>query len=194
MKDSKFIAKRMKLFGIQNLMLEGNLRNLEEKGINIGHSKDFISKQLLEFFEADIKTKAEKMSRLYILYYALENTIRRLISDRLTEKYGPTWWDLKVPPEVKQEVKKKKDEEKDTPMTIRSEDPLTYANFGELIKIFEATWDDFSDTLRSQKAMRQTLYQLSKLRNIIAHSCDLNEDEIKRFELAIKDWFLRVQT
>jgi hypothetical protein len=33
-------------------------------------------------------------------------------------------------------------------------DPLAYTNFGELIVIFDANWDDFDDTLRSRKAVR----------------------------------------
>ena len=78
-------------------------------------------------------------------------------------------------------------------MSIRSEDPLTYTNFGELIGIFDANWADFSDTLRSQKAMQQILSQFNKIRNVVAHSCELNEDEINRFKLLAKDWF-RIQS
>jgi hypothetical protein len=78
-------------------------------------------------------------------------------------------------------------------MSIRSEDPLAYTNFGELISIFDANWKDFSDTLRSQKAMQQILMQFNKLRNPVAHSCELNEDEIARFQLSVKDWF-RIQS
>ena len=78
-------------------------------------------------------------------------------------------------------------------MSIRSEDPLMYTNFGELIDIFNANWIDFSDTLRSQKAMQQILGQFNQIRNVVAHSADLNEDEITRFKLLIKDWF-RIQS
>jgi hypothetical protein len=55
-------------------------------------------------------------------------------------------------------------------MSIRSEDPLAYTNFGELISIFDANWEDLSDTLRSQKAMQQILAQCNKIRNTVAHS------------------------
>ena len=84
-------------------------------------------------------------------------------------------------------IKQKK--EKDTPMSIRSDDPLTYTNFGELIDILNVSWSDFSDTLRSQKAAQQILSQFNLVRNVIAHSAELNEDEILRFQLLIKDWF-----
>ena len=51
----------------------------------------------------------------------------------------------------------------------------------------------FSDTLRSQKAMQQILSQFNKVRNLVAHSCVLNDDEIIRFKLLVKDWF-RIQS
>jgi len=52
-------------------------------------------------------------------------------------------------------------------LSIRSGDPLAYTNFGELISIFDANWKDFSDTLRSQKAMQQILAQFNRIRNTV---------------------------
>ena len=77
-------------------------------------------------------------------------------------------------------------------MAIRSDDPMAYTNFGELIDILNANWDDFADGIRSKKAMQQTLSQMNQVRNIIAHSCELPDDEITRFELLVRDW-LRIK-
>jgi energy-converting hydrogenase A subunit M len=185
----------VKLFGMHNLMLESELNKLEDAGIQIEHAKTIQKAEVVdvELFENDILQEARKMADFYILYYSLENSIRRLISERLGEKYGTTWWKSKVPSALQAEVEKKQKEERDTTMSIRSEDPLTYTNFGELIGIFDANWADFSDTLRSQKAMQQILSQFNKIRNVVAHSCELNEDEIARFKLLVKDWF-RIQS
>jgi hypothetical protein len=187
--------ENIKLFGMQNLMLESELKKLEETGIQIGHAKTIQHAEIVDvdLFEIDIVQEARRMADFYAIYYALENTIRRLISGRLSEKYGPNWWKDKVPEGVRNEVAKKQKEEKDTAMTIRSEDPLAYTNFGELINIFDANWPDFSDTIRSQKAMQTTLSQFNKIRNPVAHSCELHEDEITRFKLLVKDWF-RIQS
>ena len=185
------IKNRLKLFGMQNLTLEADLLSLERKGIEIGHEETIQKEEVvdLDLFEVDIKQKARKMSELYYLYFCLENSTRRLVSGRLSEKYGQNWWDTdKVPDDVKLEVKKLQDDEKNTTSAIRSEDPMFYTNFGDLIKIIEHNWADFSDTLRSQKAVRENLSRLNRLRNPIAHSCELDEDEILRFKLYIKDW------
>jgi HEPN superfamily Swt1-like protein len=189
------IGDRLKLFGMHNLMLESDLRKLEDSGVQIEHTKTIQKAEIVdvELFESDILQEARRMADFYTIYYALENSIRRLISGRLSEKHGPSWWNDKVPEGVRKEVEKKQKEEKDTAMSIRSEDPLAYTNFGELISIFDANWTDFSDTLRSQKAMQQILSQFNKIRNTVAHSCELNEDEITRFKLSVKDWF-RIQS
>jgi len=185
----------VKLFGMHNLMLETELRKLEDSGIQIEHAKTIQKGEIVDvdLFESDILQEARKMADFYAWYYSLENSIRRLISERLSEKHGLNWWKDKVPEDLRKEVEKKQKEEKDTTMSIRSEDPLSYTNFGELIVIFDATWDDFSDTLRSPKAMRSILSQFNKIRNVVAHSCALNEDEITRFKLLMKDWF-RIQS
>lgn len=185
----------VKLFGMHNLMLESDLQKLEESGFQIEHARTIQKAEIVdvELFEADILEEARRMADFYTIYYALENSIRRLISGRLSEKYAAAWWNDKVPEGVRKEVERKQKEEKDTAMSIRSEDPLAYTNFGELISIFDANWIDFSDTLRSQKAMQQILSQFNKIRNTVAHSCELNEDEVTRFKLSVKDWF-RIQS
>ncbi len=185
----------LKLFGMQNLLLESELRKLEDSGVKIEHAKTIQRSEIVDvdLFESDILQEATKMADFYAIYYSLENSIRRLISGRLSEKHGPNWWKEKVPSGVQSEVEKKQQEERDTAMSIRSEDPLSYTNFGELISIFEANWVDFDDTLRSPKAMRSILSQFNKIRNVVAHSSALNEDEITRFKLLVKDWF-RIQS
>lgn len=185
----------IKLFGMQNLLLESELKRLEDSGLQIDHAKTIQRAEIVDvdLFEIDIVQEARRMADFYAIYYALENSIRRLISGRLSEKYGANWWREKVPPTIRAEVEKKQQEERDTAMSIRSEDHLAYTNFGELIVIFDANWNDFDDTLRSPKAMRVILSQFNKIRNVVAHSSSLNEDEIIRFKLLVRDWF-RIQS
>lgn len=192
---TKDINEQLLIFGMKNQMLERELFKLEESGIELGHIQTIEKDEPVdsELFEFEILKKARKMADFYVLYFSLENSVRKLINDVLTEKYGPEWWEKAVPDGVKKTVKENQDKEKDTPMTIRSEDPLDYTNFGELIDILNSKWDDFSNILRSKKAVQDTLSPLNKIRNAIAHSCELKDDEIMRFKLLIKDW-LRIQS
>lgn len=186
---------KLKVFGMQNLMLEADLRNLERSGIELGHSQTLKLTETIdpELFEADILKDAMKMANFYCIYYSFENTVRRLIGGRLEELHGPSWWEEKIPQAVREEVRKKQAQERDTAMTIRSESPLSYTSYGELITILENNWTDFADTLRSRKSAVNVLSQFGALRNVIAHSCVLADDEIERLQLLIKDWF-RIQS
>ncbi|MCC7506231.1 MAG: hypothetical protein IT259_13070 [Saprospiraceae bacterium] len=176
-------------------MLETDLIELEENGIDIQHIDTITRKEIVdtELFEQKILASARKMARFYVYYFAFENSIRSLISGRLEERYGVNWWEIKAPPGVKDNVKKNQLSELDTAMAIRSDDPLYYTNFGELIDIINANWEDFSDTIRSKKAMQSVISQFGKIRNVIAHSCELEEDDIVRLKLLIRDWF-RIQS
>ncbi len=187
--------EKLMLFGMKNLLLEKDLEKLERDKIDIGHAATLKKDELVdtELFNHDILKRAKKMADFYVLYFSLENSVRQLIRDILTEKYGENWWDSKVPDGVKNNVKDIQKKENDSAMSIRSGDPLDYTNFGELIDIFNANWQDFSDILRSKKSVEETLSPLNKIRNVIAHSCELNDDEILRFKLLIKDW-LRIQS
>jgi hypothetical protein len=188
------MENQLMLFGMKNLLLEKSLERLEKDGIDIGHLSTLKKTELVdtELFEQDILKRAKKMADFYILYFSLENSVRKLINDVLTEKYGAKWWNTKVPLGVKENVIKIQKDEKDSAMSIRSDALLDYTNLGELIDIFCMNWSDFSEILRSKKAVQEALTPLNKIRNVIAHSCELNDDEILRFKLSIKDW-LRIQ-
>jgi energy-converting hydrogenase A subunit M len=192
---ASLVSQQLRLFGMQNLMLESDLAALEASGIEIGHADAIRRDQVvdLELFDSDILQDARRMADFYVQYYALENTIRRLIRERLFDDHGASWWDDLVPQGVRDAVKDKQDKEKETVLASRAEDPLEFANFGELIAIIESNWSSFDDTIRSRKAMQQTLSQFNQIRNVIAHSCRLSENDIARMKLLIKDW-LNIQT
>jgi len=187
-------SERLKLFGMQNLLLESDLEEIERNGIDIGHLKTLKKDEIVdtEVFEEEIRHQAKQMVDLYYLYFCLENSIRKTIVDRLKEKIGPNWWDVKVPEKVKKKVEVRQEEEKDTPYSERAEDQIYYTDFKDLIDIIEDNWDTFSDTFRSIESVKQTLTTLNVLRRPIAHSSILEEDEILRFKLHIKDW-VRIQ-
>lgn len=181
------------IFGMKNILLEKKLEKLEKEGIEIGHLKTLEEKERVdvELFEKEILQEAKKMADFYVLYYSLENSIRKLVEDVLKEKHGENWWEDKVPEGVKQTVSKNKDKEKNSPMTMRSNN-LSYTNFGELKDIILSNWRNFAIILRSKSSVETVLSQLNTIRSIVAHSCKLDDDEIIRLELLIKDW-LRIQ-
>ncbi len=143
----------------------------------------------LSLFEPNILIDARKMADFYVVYYSFENTIRKFISTTLTQKYGSSWWDSRVPEDVKKRAEETRNKEKDSPVKIRSDDPLNYTTFGDLTNILQFNWLDFSGLIVSKKAMERTLADFGALRNVIAHSCILSKTDIKRLEVAVETWF-----
>jgi hypothetical protein len=141
---------------------------------------------LREYFNEDV-ANAEMMAQYYIAAYCLENSIRRLIRSALN-KY-PNWWTTtKVPAGIQKYVEDRQREERETPRSMRSTEPLDYTTLGHLSNIMELNWSDFEDKIRSKEVMIQILSELNELRAIVAHSGVLDQRERDRFDLCVRDW------
>jgi hypothetical protein len=120
----------------------------------------------------------------------LENDIRRLIDDTLSEdNKGPDWWDKYAPDTAKAEYKSNLQREQEAGFTPRSDNPLDYVTFGQLGDIIRTNYTLFGGILSNQKAMGRVMYSLNNLRGPIAHCGVLAEDEVDRLKLTVKDWF-----
>lgn len=140
-------------------------------------------------FSADLRRDAEDMAEYYKLFYMLENDIRALIDETLSDAHGLSWWDAHTPPSAKEECKLNQQRELEAGVTSRSDNPLDYISFGQLGEIIRANWDIFGGMLTNQKALNRVMFALNMLRGPIAHCGRLAEDEVERLKLALKDWF-----
>ena len=75
------------------------------------------------------------------------------------------------------EVGKRIQREKDSAMTVRSENPLDYTTFGELGEIIKQNWIAFGSIFESQRAVEKVMNTLNMIRGPIAHCSPLSEDE-----------------
>lgn len=144
-------------------------------------------------FSSAVRDEAAKMSVQYEFFYCLEQSIRRLISARMTEAEGDDWWNSgKIPAAIHNEVATRLQREIDSGMTQRSERMIDYTTFGELSTIITTNWSLFENTFTSQAAVRSVMKDLNLLRGPIAHCCPVSPDEVNRLQLTVKDWF-RIQ-
>lgn len=141
---------------------------------------------LRKWFDTDIGN-AEKMADFYIANYCLENSIRRLIRETL-KKYGEDWWEIKVPEEVRKAVELRKEHERNSTLSER-EDDLAYTMLRELSAILKKNWSDFSTEIRKTlSVVEDLLLDLNELRNVIAHSCQLDKIGMSRHETSVRTW------
>ncbi len=130
------------------------------------------------------------MSKHYELFYCLEQSIRKLITETLQDAEGPDWWNSgRIPQKIHQDVATRVQRELESGMTRRSERLVDYTNFGELSVIITSNWALFSTVLSNQRAVERVMNNLNLLRGPIAHCCPISDDEIDRLDLAVKDWF-----
>lgn len=146
-------------------------------------------KSSISQFSGEVRTNAVTMAEHYKLFYMLENDIRKLIDETLTEEFGSDWWAEHSSPSAKEECRSNQQREQEAGFTPRSDNELDYVTFGHLGDIIRHNWALFGGILSNQKAMGRVMYSLNNLRGPIAHCGLLAEDEVDRLRLTVKDWF-----
>lgn len=100
----------IKLFGLNNLLIESDIRSVEQQHhIDLGHrvkSENRPSERFTAQFTQKLRDEADRMARHYATFYCLENSIREMIAARLSELHGIDWWDKSVPEIIRQNVQK----------------------------------------------------------------------------------------
>jgi|SRR5690554_6898925 len=188
-------SKKLKEFIFNGLLLDDTLDKLGESGISVreGQKLKGVTRIQESDFSPRIIHNATKMSSVFTVFFCLENAVRELIQERLAERYGPTWWNDKIPKKIKDNVEKLKDKEKlNRYHAQRATSQIGYTFFGDLCLIIVNNWDDFSDLFPDQHWINSRFNDLEMSRNIIMHTGILPEIEIERIESICRDWLRQV--
>ncbi len=181
-------------FGMTSQLIEHDLDEIEKKhGIDLGRGHLKIVETDQDYYpqiEQEIRNEAAIMAPHYEVFYSLEKTVRRLITDTLDTAEGNNWWNSsRIPTSIRDTVEKRQQDELDSAVTPRSDEPIDFCTFGELGELIKTNWDVFAATFSSVKAVERVMSNLNTLRGPIAHCSLLAEDEILRLRLTVRDWF-----
>ena len=191
--SKKRAIRLLQRFGMANQLAEIGLDAVERKyGVNLGRRPpaEEIQENYFPQFDQAVWDEASAMSRHYEVFYCLEKTIRKLISETIVAAGDVNWWQSnRVPPKLKADVEARIQRDTDSAVTLRSDDPIDYTTFGELGELIKVNWDLFGSMFSSQRAVERVLANLNVLRGPIAHCSVLAEDEAIRLELSLRDWF-----
>lgn len=177
----------------RGLMFEAEAERFRTAGIRVGadqrDSENSLLEETLAPFGIDLRNEALMMARLYSLVYCFENSVRTLISERLSDGHGADWWDKAIPSKVKQCAEnRQKDAQENSWLEGQKKDQLGFVDFGHLCSIIVENWDDFSDLVPSQHWIKQRFDELEKTRNFVAHNRLLLPGEFQRVEMYVNDW------
>jgi Swt1-like HEPN len=177
------------------MLLKDSLNRLQDIGIAVVAENEVTPRTLIEVqdFSPQIRFQALRMQHVYVAFFCLENAVRELISQRMAERHGATWWDLKVPLKIKQNVTTLRAKESaNRYLSSRSIQNIGYTFFGNLGQIIIANWSDFSDLFPDQAWINSRFADLEACRNIIMHTNVLPEIEIARIDSIVRDWLSQV--
>jgi len=181
-------------FGMTCQLIEHDLDEIEKKyGVDLGRGHLKVVEADQDYYpqiEQEIRNEAASMAPHYEVFYSLEKTVRRLITDTLVTAEGNAWWDSqRIPTTLRSIVEERQQREIDSGVTPRSDEPIDFCTFGELGELIKTNWDVFAATFSSVKAVERVMSSLNTLRGPIAHCSLLAEDEILRLRLTVRDWF-----
>src|SRR5258708_2269211 len=102
----RFMEDKIKLFLLANSLTEEGLDKIEvELDLNLGRERIETKEQdYYAQFESEFRKEAKEMSKHYEVFYCLEKSIRNLVIQLMKEKYGESWWDLRVKEETRKNV------------------------------------------------------------------------------------------
>lgn len=182
----------VRLFSMTTMQIAEELTAVGERhALDLGHlprTKPDESEYYPQF-EQSVRIEAAKMAACYETFYCLEKSIRKLITEQMSDDSEDWWASGRIPQAVVDEVKKRLTAEIDAGVTQRSTDKLDYTTFGELASIITKNWDIFGSVFTSPRAVNRVLGNLNTLRAPIAHCTAISSDEAIRLKLAVRDWF-----
>lgn len=184
---------QIRSFGMSGLLICEDLKTVEKQfDVDLGHTPKLAQETVLKYypqFEQEVRNEAAKMAQHYELFYCLEKSIRKLISETLEETEGANWWNTKVNSDIQRYVADLQKGELDNGITPRSDKAIDYSTFGHLSVIITSNWSLFATIFKSQRAVQKVMASLNLLRGPIAHCSPLSDDEVDRLDLTVRDWF-----
>ena len=176
----------------KGLAIERALEGLERDGLGVrsGSSPESVQRVIpLEEFSLPVRQAAMKAMPAYLAFFCLENAVRELVAERLSEKFGSDWWEQCASSGMKTQVADRKNHEGKNRWHIeRGAHEVNYTNFGDLRNLIVAKWAEFEDLFPDQNWLTSRLDELEASRNIIAHSNILDDREMTRLALYLQDW------
>ncbi|WP_457105592.1 Swt1 family HEPN domain-containing protein, partial [Methylobacterium sp. P5_C11] len=182
-------------FVFDGMLAKDRLASLAADGIQIDVVTESSVVQRAEMlsFPLRILTDAGRMASVFTLFFCVENSARELVTQRLAERSGESWWSTQVPKKIQEHVDRLRSSEAvHRYHTPRSSELIGYTTFGQIEQIIINCWDEFSDLFPNQAWVSSRFKDLEMSRNIIMHTGILSEFEIDRVENLARDWVRQV--
>ena len=147
----------------------------------------------LALLDAEFVRQARGTALVYMAIAAFENSARDLVSSVLLEGVGANWWNECVSQKIRTRADgRRKEEAKYRWHSPRGGNPIEYTDFGDLGAVIEQNWAKFEPYFLSVPWVHNIFEPLERSRNVIMHSGNLDDEDIERIGIHIRDWVKQV--
>ena len=190
------MARELQSFVFSGLLANHAVHDMQSAGLvrdRASSAEERHEQDLLASVEEQIRAGAVAMQRVYRILFVLENVVRSLIHERLSDKHGSDWFELKATGPMKAKLADRKSKEEQNQWhSGRDTRPLFYMDFGDLAKLIINNWTEFEDLLPSQSWVQSRLDDAERSRNVVAHTNVLSSEESNRLEMYLRDWIKQI--
>jgi hypothetical protein len=180
----------------KGLSVEHALDDLERSGLAVRAATDPQALQRvmpLEEFSPELRSAGMQALPGYLAFFCLENSVRELIVERLSERHGTDWWESQATRALSDRVKTRQEKEgKNRWHARRGASEIYYTDFGDLSSLIQNNWDDFADLFPDINWVLTRFTEMEASRNIVAHNNLLDQRELERIKIYLADWIKQV--
>ena len=188
-------------FAFRGLLAEEALDKAGRKRYST--EEEFFSENLaikLHFDEIDPKyvEQSKTMLTVFATITAFENATREFVYTTLTGAYGTEWWNKGIQNGIREKAQSRKESETKVKWHVhRGDAMMSYLEFGDLPKRMcsQCNWlyfEPFFGFSNAQEWVKTTFDAIEKSRNVIMHSGVLDELDIIRVGMNIRDWLRQI--
>ncbi len=174
---------------------EGRLKYSPEA---IYFSEEIAKKLFLHEIDEKYVQQSKSMITVFTAITAFENATREFVYSILLDAYKNEWWEKGVQAGIREKAETRKDTESKIKWHIsRGDAMMSFLEFGDLPKIMcsQNNWQYFEPYFSFNGApewIRSIFGDLEKSRNVIMHSGILDDFDIARVGLNIRDWLHQI--
>lgn len=177
---------------------------LDKAGHKLYSTEDiFFSEELakkLHYDEIDQKyvEQSKTMITVFATITAFENATREFVYTTLVDAYGKDWWTKGVNEKIRDKANSRKESETKVKWHVnRGDAMMSYLDFGDLPKTIcsRENWQYFEPYFsfsNGQEWVKTVFEIIGNSRNVIMHSGVLDELDIVRVGVNIRDWLHQI--
>lgn len=161
----------------------------------IYYSEDVAKKLSLHEIDEKYVQRSKSMITVFAAITAFENATRDYVYKVLVDAYKTDWWNKGIQGSIKIKAESRKEKESKIRWHVnRGDEMMSYLDFGDLAKTMTSSdnWNFFEPDVVSQEWVKNLFEDVETSRNVIMHSGILDDYDISRVGMNIRDWLRQI--